>query len=80
MVVNNLAPAPFLLLPFTVMVGRLLRDEASVSRLVTWNVVAAVCSLVIATALWAYRRRPMTGSTSRPASWPGRGTMPTDCP
>jgi len=65
MVVNNLAPAPFLLVPFTVMVGRLLRDEASVSRLVTWNIVAAVCSLIIAAARWAYRRRPMAGSTSR---------------
>ena len=62
MVVNNLAPAPFLLLPFTVMVGRLLRDQAATQRLLAWNVVATVCSLVIAVARWAYRRRPVQGS------------------
>ena len=66
MVANNLAPAPFLLLPFTLLVSSLLRKDISSVRLGYWMIVSAGTTAVTLVALYRYYMR--TESTTTPRS------------
>ena len=62
-VAANLAPAPFLMLPFVVLISTLLRTETSSQRIGWWLIAAVVATLVGMLALHRYRTRRDAGIT-----------------
>ena len=64
-VATNLAPAPFLLLPFTLLVGSLLHNDVSATRLGYWIVVSVVATGVTLLALYRYYMRTESNVTPR---------------
>lgn len=62
-VVANLAPAPFLLLPFVVLISTLLRTETSSQRIGWWLIAAVLATLVGMLALQRYRIQRSAGVT-----------------
>lgn len=65
MVTTNLAPTPFLLLPFTLLVSSLLREDAASARLGWWVVVAIVSTAVVLLAIYRYYMRSHNNGTPR---------------
>ncbi len=57
MVTTNLAPAPFLLLPFTLLVSSLMRKEVSSARLGWWVICGVVATAVTLLAMYRYYMR-----------------------
>ena len=57
MVTNNLAPAPFLLLPFVLLVSSLLRSELPSERVGWWAIAAVVSTALTFLALYRYYLR-----------------------
>lgn len=53
-VLTNLAPAPFLLLPFTLLVSSLMRDNLPAERFGWWVIVAVVATAVTLLAMYRY--------------------------
>jgi diguanylate cyclase (GGDEF)-like protein len=64
MVVANLAPVPFLLLPFTLLACTLLRNDASTVRLGWWVLSGVAVTLVALLALYRYYMRSDATHTS----------------
>lgn len=64
-VTTNLAPTPFLLLPFTLLVSSLLHKDVSSARLGWWVLVAAISSALILISLYCYYMRGDIRGTSR---------------
>lgn len=60
-VVANLAPAPFLMLPFVVLISTLLRTETSSQRIGWWLIVAVLATVVGMLALHRCRGRRGAG-------------------
>ncbi|MBU6316302.1 MAG: diguanylate cyclase, partial [Acidobacteria bacterium] len=60
-VVANLAPAPFLMLPFVVLISTLLRTETSSQRIGWWLIVAVLATVVGMLALHRCRSRRGAG-------------------
>jgi len=67
-VVTNLSPAPFLLIPFAVLVSRVLRDDLPGVRFGWWLLAGVLSTAVTLAALYAYLKRPDRERTS----WPVR--------
>ena len=65
MVVTNLAPTPFLVLPFTLLVGSLMRQDVSQDRLGWWVISAVVATASILLALYRYYMRGDHNGTPR---------------
>ena len=65
MVTTNLAPTPFLLLPFTLLVSSLLRGDAAAARLGWWVVVAVVSTALVLLAIYRYYMRGHNNGTPR---------------
>ena len=65
MVTTNLAPAPFLLLPFTLLIGSLLRKEANSARLGWWVIAAVLSTAVTMFAMYRYYMRGDNSGTPR---------------
>ena len=65
MVTTNLAPTPFLLLPFTLLVSSLLRKDASSVRLGWWVISAVVCTAITLFAMYRYYMRGDNNGTPR---------------
>ena len=65
MVATNLAPAPFLLLPFTLLVSSLLSNNVSASRLGWWVIAAVVATASTLFAMYRYYMRGDGRSTPR---------------
>ena len=65
MVTTNLAPVPFLLLPFTLLVGSLLRREADPARLGWWVIAAVLSTAVTMFAMYRYYMRGDNNGTPR---------------
>ena len=55
-VVINLAPAPFLMVPFVLLVGTVLRNETSPVRIGWWTIAAVIATAINLTALGAYKK------------------------
>lgn len=55
-VVANLAPAPFVVLPFCMLVSTLMRNEVASRHLGYWLLVAVACTAVTLLALYRYYR------------------------
>lgn len=64
-VTTNLAPSPFLLLPFTLLVSSLLRKDAPTERLAWWVVSAFVSTAITLFAMYRYYMRVDHNGTSR---------------
>jgi diguanylate cyclase (GGDEF)-like protein len=64
-VATNLAPAPFLLLPFTLLVGSLMRHDISEARLGYWILSSVVATGVTLFALYRYYMRSESRLTPR---------------
>lgn len=64
-VTTNLAPVPFLLLPFTLLVSSLLHKDASSARLGWWVLAAAISSALTLLSLYFYYMRGDIRGTSR---------------
>ena len=64
-VATNLAPAPFLLLPFTLLVGSLMRRDISQARLGYWILSSVVSTGVTLFALYRYYMRSESRLTPR---------------
>jgi diguanylate cyclase (GGDEF)-like protein len=64
-VATNLAPAPFLLLPFTLLVGSLMRRDISQARLGYWIVSSVASTGVTLFALYRYYMRSESRLTPR---------------
>jgi len=64
-VLSNLAPAPFLLLPFTLLVSSLMREEVPTDRFGWWVIVAVVATGVTLLSLYRYYVRHDGATTSR---------------
>jgi len=56
-VTNNLAPSPFLMLPLTLLMGSLLREDADAARLGWWVISAVVSTAITLFALYRYYMR-----------------------
>ena len=65
MVTTNLAPAPFLLLPFTLLVSSLLRNDASAARLGWWVITAVAATAITLFAMYRYYMRGDNNGTPR---------------
>jgi diguanylate cyclase (GGDEF)-like protein len=65
MVTTNLAPAPFMLLPFTLLVSALLRADVSGTRLGYWVVASVVATAITLFALYRYYMHHETGATPK---------------
>ena len=65
MVTTNLAPTPFLLLPFTLLVSSLLRKDASSVRLGWWVISAVICTAITLLAMYRYYMRGDNNGTPR---------------
>ncbi len=65
MVTTNLAPAPFLLLPFTLLVSSLLRNDASAARLGWWVIAAVAATAITLFAMYRYYMRGDNNGTPR---------------
>jgi diguanylate cyclase (GGDEF)-like protein len=65
MVVNNLMPTPFLLLPFLLLTSTLLHDSISEARLGWWAISGVVATLLTFVALYRYYLKPDSHRTSR---------------
>jgi diguanylate cyclase (GGDEF)-like protein len=65
MVTTNLAPAPFMLLPFTLLVSALLRSDVDGTRLGYWVIASVVSTAVTLFALYRYYMRHETSSTPK---------------
>ncbi|MEN9644394.1 MAG: hypothetical protein RL238_1063 [Actinomycetota bacterium] len=64
-VTNNLAPAPFLLLPFVLLVSALLRSDLPDERVGWWAIAAVVSTAITLFALYRYYLRTDSRTTSR---------------
>jgi len=64
-VTSNLAPSPFLLLPFTLLVGSLLRHEVPSARLGWWVLSAVFSTALTLFAMYGYYMRGGNNGTSR---------------
>ena len=64
-VTNNLAPAPFLLLPFVLLVSALLRGDLPTERVGWWAIASVVSTAITLFALYRYYLRTDSRSTSR---------------
>ena len=64
-VATNLAPAPFLLLPFTLLVGSLMRRDVSQARLGYWVLASVVSTGITLFALYRYYMRSESRLTPR---------------
>ena len=64
-VATNLAPAPFLLLPFTLLVGSLMRHDISQGRLGYWVLASVAATGVTLFALYRYYMRTESRLTPR---------------
>lgn len=64
-VVANLAPLPFVLLPFTLLVSTLMRDQLSTPRVGWWVIVAVLATGLTLFALYRYYVRSDGAATSR---------------
>ena len=65
MVTTNLAPVPFMLLPFTLLIGSLLRQEANPARLGWWVIAAVLSTAVTMLAMYRYYMRGDNHRTPR---------------
>ncbi len=65
MVTTNLAPSPFLLLPFTLLVSSLLRKDAASDRLGWWVLSAVFSTTISLVALYRYYIRGNNNGTPR---------------
>jgi diguanylate cyclase (GGDEF)-like protein len=65
MVTTNLAPAPFMLLPFTLLVSALLRSDVDGTRLGYWVIASVVATAITLFALYRYYMRTETSSTPK---------------
>ncbi len=65
MVTTNLAPAPFMLLPFTLLVSALLRADVSGTRLGYWVIASVVSTAFTLFALYRYYMRHETSATPK---------------
>lgn len=63
-VVANLAPAPFLVLPFVVLISTLLRTETSSQRIGWWLIAAVVATVSGMLALQRHRSQRVAGVTA----------------
>ncbi|MEI7548000.1 MAG: EAL domain-containing protein [Actinomycetota bacterium] len=64
MVAANLAPAPFLVLPFTLLVSSMMRKDVSSAHLGWWLLSAVACTAITLFALYRYYMLSETNSTS----------------
>ena len=64
-IATNLAPTPFLLLPFTLLVGSLLGNDVPKPRLGWWAIVAVLGTTVTLVALYRYYMRSESSRTPR---------------
>lgn len=64
MVVGNLAPAPFLLVPFTLLVSSLMRSEMPTTRFGWWVIAAVLATVVTLATLYRFYTRTETGGIS----------------
>ena len=65
MVATNIAPTPFLLLPFTLLVSSLLANNLSAARLGWWVIAAVVATATTLLAMYRYYMRGDGRSTPR---------------
>ena len=62
-VAANLTPAPLLLLPFTLLVSRVMRGDLPGVRFGWWVLAAVVTTAVTSLALYGYHKRSSGGAT-----------------
>ena len=65
MVTTNLAPSPFLLLPFTLLVSSLLRKDATSARLGWWVLSAVASTAITLFAMYRYYMRGQNNGTPK---------------
>jgi diguanylate cyclase (GGDEF)-like protein len=65
MVASNLAPAPFMLLPFTLLVSSMLRKDTSSSRLGWWVITSVIATAFTLLAMYRYYMRSANSGTPR---------------
>ncbi|CAB4362857.1 MAG: EAL domain-containing protein [Actinobacteria bacterium] len=64
MVTANLAPAPFVVLPFTLLVSTMMHKDVSSVHLGWWLLAAVACTAITLFALYRYYMLSVTNSTS----------------
>lgn len=62
-IVTNLIPAPFLLLPFTLLVSRVMRGDLPGQRFGWWVLASVLATALSSLAVYAYRKRSRDGRT-----------------
>jgi diguanylate cyclase (GGDEF)-like protein len=65
MVTTNLAPAPFMLVPFTLLVSALLRSDVDGTRLGYWVIGSVVATAITLFSLYRYYMRHETSATPK---------------
>ena len=64
-IVTSLAPLPFVLLPFTLLIGSLFREGIDAGRLGWWIITAVLSTAVILMSLFMYYRRDTSRAVTR---------------
>lgn len=64
-VVTNLVPTPFILLPFVLLIGALMRAELSDTRLGWWLLLTVVSTVISFVGLYRYYTKSSTSGVSR---------------
>lgn len=64
-VVTSLVPTPFVMLPFVLLIGALLRADLRTSRLSWWLMMAVVSTVLMLIGLYRYHTRGASGSVTQ---------------